>query len=172
VTGPQLADQHRHHQMVAQRVVVVELLLVDHDPNSRWAHQRRYHAQSTLDARKVVNARGEQIHRPDCTIRCPKKAEPQHPSRSRHRRTPPPRCRPSTAANPNRPALHPVGIRPPPRMARKGCGATTFADSAPRCTGERSVLESLWRARKVQPHYRSLRIHGKTSDRKSASSCY
>lgn len=61
-------------------------------------------------------------------------------------------------------------------MARKRCTTTTFAGSAPPDARARVRARILLACAKVQTHYRPIRIHGKTSDRKSgvlpSADCY
>ena len=64
-----LAGQHRHQRIVAQLVVVVQILVAERDPEHPLADQRRHLVLDQVGAPLVVKARGKPIHHPDGPIR-------------------------------------------------------------------------------------------------------
>ena len=128
----QLARQHRHHRVVAQLVVVIEVLIAERDPKHPLRQQGYDLMLDQMLAACVVEARGKPLRQLDRAICRPKKQRPASeviapPS------NPPTTSRPSTAANPNKSALHSVGIGALLESLERCCCTTTFADSAPRC---------------------------------------
>ena len=65
----ELARQHRHHRIVAQLVVVVEILVAERNPEYPLAHQRRDLMLDQFWAPLVVKARRKPIHHSDRAIR-------------------------------------------------------------------------------------------------------
>ena len=65
----QLARQHRHHRIVAQFVVVVEILIAERDREHPLADQCRDLMLDQFRAPLVVKARRKPIHHPNRTIR-------------------------------------------------------------------------------------------------------
>ena len=65
----ELAREHRQHRIMAQLVVVVEILIAKRNPEHPLADQRHYLVLDQLRAPHVVKARGQSIHHPDRTIR-------------------------------------------------------------------------------------------------------
>ena len=64
-----LAGQHRHHRIMAQLVVIVEVLIAERDPEHPLADQRRDLVLDQFRAPLVVKARRKPIHQSDRTIR-------------------------------------------------------------------------------------------------------
>ena len=129
----ELARQHRHHRIVAQFVVIVEILIAERDPEHPLADQRHHLMLDQLRAPLVVKARGEPIHHPDRPIR---RAQQQRPGirGDRPASNAATTSRPSTGANPNKSRLHSVGIGALRESTRNRCSTTIFTDSPPRCT--------------------------------------
>ena len=75
-----LARQNRHHRIVAQVVVVVEILIAKRDPEHPLRHQGHDFMLNQMLTPHVVKAPGKPVHHPDRPIR---RAEQQ---RSRIRR--------------------------------------------------------------------------------------
>jgi hypothetical protein len=65
----ELAREHRQHRIMAQVVVVVEVLIAKRDPEHPLADQRHDLVLDQLRAPHVVKARGQSIHHPYRTIR-------------------------------------------------------------------------------------------------------
>jgi hypothetical protein len=65
----ELARQNRHHRIMAQLVVVVEILIAKRNPEHPLADQRRDLVLDQVGAPLVVKARGKPIHHPDGPIR-------------------------------------------------------------------------------------------------------
>jgi len=65
----ELACQHRHQRIVAQLVVVVEILVAERDPEHPLAHQRHNLMLDQVRTSLVVEACRKSIHQPDRTIR-------------------------------------------------------------------------------------------------------
>jgi len=64
-----LAGQHRHQRIMAQFVVVVQILIAQRDPKHPLADQSRDPVLDQVGAPHVVKARGKPIHHSDRTIR-------------------------------------------------------------------------------------------------------
>ena len=64
----ELACQHRHQRIVAQLIVVVEILVTERDPEHPLADQRRDLVLDQLRASLVVKARRKPTHHSDRTI--------------------------------------------------------------------------------------------------------
>ena len=65
----ELARQHRHHRIVAQFVVVVEILVAKRDPEHPLPDQRHHLVLDQFRTPHVVKARRKPIHQPDRAIR-------------------------------------------------------------------------------------------------------
>ncbi len=65
----ELAREHRQHRIVAQLVVVVEILIAKRNPEHPLADQRHHLVLDQFRAPHVVKARGQSIHHPDRAIR-------------------------------------------------------------------------------------------------------
>ena len=91
----ELARQHRHQRIVAQLVVVVEILVTERDPEHPLADQRRDLVLDQVRASLVVKARRKPIDQSDRTIR---RAQKQRASIRRHQAAIKPRFH-STAFN-------------------------------------------------------------------------
>ena len=64
-----LARQHRHHRIMAQFVVVVQILIAERDPEHPLADQGRDLVLDQFRTPLVVKARRKPIHHPDGAIR-------------------------------------------------------------------------------------------------------
>jgi hypothetical protein len=64
-----LARQHCHQRIVAQFVVVVDILITERDPEHPLADQRRNSVLDQVRAPLVVKARRKPIHHSDRAIR-------------------------------------------------------------------------------------------------------
>jgi hypothetical protein len=64
----ELACQHRHHRIVAQLVVVVEILVAERDSKHPLPHQRHQLVLDPLRTPHVVEARRKPIRQPDRAI--------------------------------------------------------------------------------------------------------
>src|SRR6202022_2188157 len=71
-----LAGQHRHHWIMAQLVVVVEVLVAERNSEHPLAYQRDDLMLDQLLAPRVVKTGGEPIHLPDRTIRRSNRSAP------------------------------------------------------------------------------------------------
>jgi hypothetical protein len=69
----QLARQHRHHRIVAQLLVVVEILIAQRDPEHPLSHKGHDLMLDQVRVPRVVKAPGKPVHQPDRTARRPKK---------------------------------------------------------------------------------------------------
>jgi hypothetical protein len=58
----QLARQHRHHRIMAQLIVVVEILVAERDPEHPLTHQGRHTVLDQLRTPLIVKARRKPIH--------------------------------------------------------------------------------------------------------------
>jgi hypothetical protein len=65
----ELAHQHRHHRIVAQFVVVIEILVAESDPEHPLADQGRNLVLDPFRTPLVVKARCKPIHHTDGSIR-------------------------------------------------------------------------------------------------------
>ena len=61
----QLAGQHRHHRIVPQLVVIVEVLVAERDPEHPLTDQGRYLMLDQLRSATIDEARGKAIDQPD-----------------------------------------------------------------------------------------------------------
>ena len=61
----QLAAQHRHHRVVAQLVVVDQILVAQRNPNHPLADQSRYRVLDQLRRAVVREAAGKPLDQPD-----------------------------------------------------------------------------------------------------------
>jgi hypothetical protein len=129
----ELAGQHRHHRIVAQFVMIIEVLIAERDAEHPLAEKGRDLMLDQVLAPHIVEARGKPLCHPDRPI-----------GRSQQQR---PGIRRDGAAIERRhhlAAFHgckskqiPVTLcrhRGAPRIRRKPCSTRTFADSPPRCT--------------------------------------
>ena len=74
--GCQLARQHRHHRVVAQLVVVIEVLIAKRDPEHPLRQQGHDLMLDQMLSACVVEARGKPLRQLDRAIRRPKKQRP------------------------------------------------------------------------------------------------
>jgi hypothetical protein len=68
-----LARQHCHHRIVAQLIVVVEVLIAERDPEHSLAHQRHHLVLDQILTPHIVKARRKPLRQPDRMIRRSKK---------------------------------------------------------------------------------------------------
>ena len=64
----QLAGQDRHQGIVAQVVVVVEVLVAERQPEDPLANERRHAVLDQLGLAPVIEARREPLHQLDCPV--------------------------------------------------------------------------------------------------------
>jgi len=67
----ELARQHGHHRIVAQFIVVVEILIAESDAEYPLADQRRHLVLNRVPAALVVKAPRQSMYQSDCAIRRP-----------------------------------------------------------------------------------------------------
>ena len=131
--GFQLACQHRHHRIVAQFVVVVEVLVAKRDASHPLRHQRHDLMLDILLTASVTETRSKSGHQPDRTIG---RAQQQR-SRIRRDHTPVESRYDLASFNGSKSKQICATLcrhRGAPRIVESGCCTTTFVDSAPRCT--------------------------------------
>ena len=129
----ELARQHRHHRIVAQLVVVVEILVAKRDPEHPLADQRRHLVLDQLRAPHVVKARRKPIHHPDRAIG---RAQQQRPGVRRDRAAVERRHH-RAAFNGFKSKQFRATLcrhRGAPRIIENCCSTTLLVDSQPRCT--------------------------------------
>ena len=68
-----LARKHRHHRVMAQLVVIVDVLIAQCNPEHPLANQRFDEMFDQLRAAAIDEARGKALGQPDRTIRCSQK---------------------------------------------------------------------------------------------------
>jgi hypothetical protein len=127
-----LARQHRHHRIMAQFVVVIDILVAECDPEHPLADQRLDLMLDQLWTPLIVKARRKPIHHSDRPIRRSQKQT------SRVRRHQPSIKRRFHSAVFNGSKIKQFCAtlclhRGSPRIAESRCCTTTFADSEPRC---------------------------------------
>ena len=66
----ELARQHRHHRIVAQLIMIVEILVAQRDRIHPLADQRPHRVLDQLRTARVAKARRKSIHHSDRSIRC------------------------------------------------------------------------------------------------------
>ena len=126
----ELAGQHRHHRVVAQLVMIIEVLVAQRDPEHPLAHQGRHLVLDQLLPPRVPEAAGEALDELDRTIRrtqqqCPGIRRDGAPVERRHHRTSFYRCKIKPIRNTLcRHRGAPLSLRSPSRKR-------TFADSTP-----------------------------------------
>ena len=129
----ELAGQHRHHRIVAQLVVVVEILVAERDPEHPLADQRR---DLVLDQVPGA-ARRESTPQTDPSFRShdpsPPAATLRHPTSPSRHQMPLPQRGLQRFQNQSilRYTLSASGLSS--NRSKVRCGTTTFADSEPRC---------------------------------------
>ena len=140
----ELPGQHRHHRIVAQFVVIVEILIAERDPEHPLADQRHHLMLDQFLTSLVMKACREPLHHPDRTIR---RAQQQRPGIRGDR--------PAVERRHHFAAFHGCKSkqiratlcrhRGAPRNNEKSLQHNAFADSLPRCTkyGEISGLAAL-----------------------------
>jgi hypothetical protein len=129
----QLAGQHCHQLIVAQLVVVVEILVPERDPEHSLPQQGHDLMLNQMLAPCVMKAFGKPLRQPDRMIRRPKKQRSRirgdRPAvERRHHLAAFNRCKSEQIR-----ALHSVGIGVLLESSESRSRKTTFADSAPRC---------------------------------------
>jgi hypothetical protein len=128
-----LAGQHRQDRIVAQLVVIDQIPVAQRDPEDALADQSADRMLDQFRRQAVAEAPCEPLDQADRPVRRPNNSPPASevilpPS------TAATTDRPSTRANPNRSALHSVGIGAPSGPETNRCCNTIFSESAPRCT--------------------------------------
>src|SRR5271169_5662080 len=125
----ELAGQNRHHRIVAQLVMIDQILVTQRDPKHPLADQR---ANLMLDE----NCRTHNANRPTRPIA--RSAAPSSNAPASDVIAPPSNeattSRPSTRAKPNKSAVHSVSIGASPWTRANRCSTTIFSESALRCT--------------------------------------
>ena len=107
--GRQLAGQHRHQRIVAQFIVVVEVLVAERNAEHALADQSAHRVLDQLLAAVVAKAGRKSIHQTDRSVGRPSSSAPasdviKPPSKAAST------TRPPTVPKSNRSALHSVGI--------------------------------------------------------------
>src|SRR5215472_1391519 len=98
----QLARQYRHYRIMAQLVVVVQVLITKRNPKHPLPDQSHDLVLNQILLSHIVKARCEPTHHPNRTIRLAQ--EQRAPSKAATT------SRPSTGANPNKSGVHSVCI--------------------------------------------------------------
>ena len=131
--GFELAGQDRHHRVVAQLVVVVQIFVAERNAEHALANQCADLVFDQIGAAMVGEAGRKSIHQTDRPVG----RSQQQTSRIRgdhaaiERRD---NRRPATGANSNSVGLHSVGIGELLRFSKSPSRKRTFANSGPRCT--------------------------------------
>ena len=128
----QLPGQHRHDRIVAQLVMVVEVLVAERDPVDPLPDQRRNRCSTSSGSRRSMKHSAKRPTKPIARSVAPNSnapasdviAPPSNPATT---------IRPSTGANPK---VLGYTLSASGRSANHSncCCTTTFADSPPRCT--------------------------------------
>jgi hypothetical protein len=129
----QLAAEHRHDRVVAQLVVVDQILIAQRNPEYPLTHQTRHLMDDQIGHTVIGEAAGKALDQPDLRSVAPSSIAPASeviapPSNAATT------FRPSTGAKPNRSALHSVCIGTPPASETNRSCNTIFSDPGPRCT--------------------------------------
>jgi hypothetical protein len=121
----QPATQYRHHRVVAQCVVVDQILVTQRDPENPLTHQTRHRVFNQFRCAVIREALGKPRDQSDRPVAGAEQHRPGlrgHPAAVEPATT----ARPSTRATPNRSALHSVSIGLP-RHPRQTVLTTRFS---------------------------------------------
>ena len=139
----QLAGQHRQRRVVAQLVVIDQILITQRNPEHALSDQR---LDRVLDQRRraaIGETRGKPLNQADRPIRRPQQQRPASEV-IRPPSNPATTARRSTGANPNRSALHSVCIGSPPGPETNRCDNSIFSirepDAPIRCEKSRLIV--------------------------------